>query len=61
MFKVYVNLEGDVARALARLSYQESRNIRDQVTFLIKKELEWRGLLPSSNAPTQERETAHEM
>jgi len=67
MFKVYVNLETEVAQALARLAYDENRDIRGQVTFLIRRELQWRGLLPApgsaipqERAASQEREIARE-
>jgi len=61
MFKVYVNLETEVAQALARLAYDENRDIRGQVTFLIRRELQWRGLLPAPGSVTpNDRATANE-
>lgn len=44
-------LIGEEARALRALASEELRQPREQVRFLIRRELEERGLLPNESEP----------
>lgn len=62
MISFYINLPSDIAGALVKLARLEERTPRDQVVFVLKKELQWRGLLPSSTTPpAQESAPAREI
>ncbi len=58
--KMYVNMSEHIARGLIKMAREENRTIRDQITFIVKKELEWRGLLTSSTPTTPDRVIANE-
>lgn len=49
--RLQVILSDSEAKALARLSYAEMRDPREQIRFIVRSELERRGLLPA-NPPT---------
>lgn len=55
---VRFRLVGDEARALRELAEQEWRDPRDQVRFVLRNELERRGLL-HADVSLAEKEAAH--
>ncbi len=56
--KLYINVSEPFARGLIKIARQENRSVRDQIAFILKKELEWRGLLTSSTAAAPRPPTA---
>ena len=51
-------LVGDEARALCALSAEELRRPRDQIRFMLRQELERRGLLKAADAQSQAQEVS---
>lgn len=62
MIRLQVSLDHDEARALAEIAYADLRDVRDQIRYIVRQELERRGLLPDeqSQAPLECQGVPHD-
>lgn len=60
MIRLQIGLTTTEAEALARWAISEMRDPRDQIRFLLQRELQRRGLLPGSGA-REEQDEKHQL